>query len=185
MRILDDIYNVFLFRYYHITIGHSFTCRGRMRIQGHGRYTIGSHVTVYSKAAMNPIGGDKTVLQTLSPEASIKIGDHVGISHSILCAREGIEVEDHVLLGGGCKLYDNDFHSLVYQERIGDKKEKVKSGKILIREGAFIGAHAIILKGVTVGKHSIIGAGAVVSKDVPDFEIWAGNPARKIGDVKE
>ena len=54
---------------------------------------------------------------------------------------------------------------------------EVKTKPVLIKEGAFIGAHAIILKGVTIGKRSVIGAGAVVTKDVPDNQIWAGNPA--------
>ena len=43
--------------------------------------------------------------------------------------------------------------------------------------------NSIILKGVTVGKHSIVGAGSVVTKDIPDNEIWVGNPAKKIGDT--
>ena len=47
----------------------------------------------------------------------------------------------------------------------------------MIKDHAFIGAHAIILKGVTIGEGSVIGAGSVVTKSVPDGEIWAGNPA--------
>lgn len=56
----------------------------------------------------------------------------------------------------------------------------IKSKPILIKEGAFIGAHAIVLKGVTIGKYSVIGAGSVITKDIPDNEVWAGNPARFI-----
>lgn len=56
----------------------------------------------------------------------------------------------------------------------------IKSKPILIKEGAFIGAHSIVLKGVTIGKYSVIGAGSVITKDIPDNEVWAGNPARFI-----
>ena len=81
---------------------------------------------------------------------------------------------------GGVKLYDTDFHSIYYEERIQKPDPGIKSKPILIKEGAFIGAHSIILKGVTVGKHSVIGAGSVVTKDIPDNEVWAGNPAHFI-----
>ena len=64
--------------------------------------------------------------------------------------------------------------------RISQNDTDIKSAPVLIKEGAFIGAHSIILKGVTIGKHSIIGAGSVVTKSIPDGEIWAGNPARFI-----
>lgn len=56
--------------------------------------------------------------------------------------------------------------------------------KVLIQDNVFIGAGSIILPGVTIGKNSIIGAGSVVTNDVPDNQIYAGNPARKIGDKK-
>ena len=55
---------------------------------------------------------------------------------------------------------------------------------ILIEDDAFIGARSIILKGVTIGKGSIIGAGAVVTRNVPEYSIVAGNPAKVIGDVR-
>jgi acetyltransferase-like isoleucine patch superfamily enzyme len=59
------------------------------------------------------------------------------------------------------------------------------SGPINIKDGAWIGAGAIILANVTVGRKSIVGAGAVVTNDVPDFAIVAGNPARVIGKTNE
>lgn len=55
-------------------------------------------------------------------------------------------------------------------------------GKIKIEEDVFIGANSIITKPLTIGKGSIIGAGSVVTKDIPPYQIWAGNPARYIKD---
>ena len=53
-----------------------------------------------------------------------------------------------------------------------------------IKEGAFIGTRCLILKGVTIGKGAVVGAGSVVTKDIPDGEIWAGNPAKFIRNVE-
>lgn len=76
-------------------------------------------------------------------------------------------------------IYDNDFHSISYTERInGDKN--IKAAPVIIQDSAFIGAHSIILKGVTIGARSVVGAGSVVAKSIPSDEVWAGNPARFI-----
>ena len=55
---------------------------------------------------------------------------------------------------------------------------------VVIKDGAFIGAHTIVLKGVTIGERSIVGAGSVVTRSIPDYEIWAGNPAKFIKKVE-
>ena len=178
------LYNALLFRYYKVRVGKDFRCTGRLIVQGHGSYRIGDGVRINSKETVNPIGGNRTVLQTLGG-GSITIGNNVGMSHAILCARKSITIEDDVMLGGGVKVYDTDFHSVAYEERVHNGDRNVKSKEIRICEGAFVGAHSIILKGVTIGRHSVIGAGSVVTKDVPDGEIWAGNPAKKIGTVPE
>ena len=50
---------------------------------------------------------------------------------------------------------------------------------VTIKDNAIIGAGVILIAGITIGKNATIGAGSVVTKDVPDFELWFGNPARK------
>ena len=72
-----------------------------------------------------------------------------------------------------------------YYKRISDHDTDIISKPILIKEGAFVGAHSLILKGVIIGKHSIVGAGSIVTKNIPDNEIWAGNPACFIRKVTE
>lgn len=58
-------------------------------------------------------------------------------------------------------------------------------GKVVIEDDVFIGIGAIICNSVTIGRGAIIGAGSVVTKDVPEFEVWAGNPARFIKHRKQ
>lgn len=55
-----------------------------------------------------------------------------------------------------------------------------RTGHVYIDDGAFVGANTIICKEVRVGKNSIVASGSVVTKDIPDNEIWGGNPARFI-----
>ncbi|MDD3003028.1 MAG: DapH/DapD/GlmU-related protein, partial [Candidatus Shapirobacteria bacterium] len=57
-------------------------------------------------------------------------------------------------------------------------------GPVEIGDYVFIGPRAIILPDIKIGKGAVVAAGAVVTKDIPDFEIWAGVPAKKIGDRK-
>lgn len=86
------------------------------------------------------------------------------------------------MIGAGCQFYDNDFHPLISEYRVGDKRDDshTKSKEIIIEDKVFIGASSIILKGTHIGEGAIIGAGSVVSGNVPPYEIWAGNPARYI-----
>ena len=145
---------------------------------------IGDDFGCNSGLKNNPIGGDVcTILRTIGTGV-IKIGNNVGISNSTLVARNKIEIEDNVLLGGGVKIYDNDFHSLNYNTRISKPYDDIKSKEVKICKGAFIGAGSYILKGVIVGEQSIVGAGSVVTKNIPPGEIWAGNPAKFIKKCK-
>ena len=76
-------------------------------------------------------------------------------------------------------IFDTDFHSLDWRDRKdGTDITKRKKASVVIKDLVFIGAHSIILKGVTIGEKSIVGAGSVVAKDIPDGEVWAGNPAK-------
>lgn len=65
-----------------------------------------------------------------------------------------------------------------------DRKRSVTRAPIHIKEGAWIGSRAIVLAGVTVGKHAVVGAGSVVTKDIPDYQVWAGVPAKFMREIE-
>lgn len=53
-------------------------------------------------------------------------------------------------------------------------------GKVIIKENAYLGMNTLVVKPITIGKNAIVGAGSIVTKDIPENEVWAGNPARFI-----
>jgi len=104
-------------------------------------------------------------------------------SHSFIC--EGVDIEDGVFIGHGV-MFTNDSYPRAVNPDGGMQTEKDWCvEKTRVREQASIGSNATILGGVTVGRNALVGAGAVVSRDVPDYAIVAGVPARVIGDTRK
>lgn len=113
------------------------------------------------------------------------IGHHTGMTNSTINCHQSIIIGNYVNIGAGCIIVDSNFHSLNWRDRLdGTDISKKKNAPVVIKDLAFIGTHSIILKGVTIGEKSIIGAGSVVTHNIPDGEIWAGNPAKFIKKIK-
>lgn len=95
-------------------------------------------------------------------------------------APERITIEGGVIISTGSKIISHylDTHKMTPEDRLANR---YPVGNVLIKENAYIGMNVLIIKPVTIGRNSIIGAGAVVICDIPDNEIWAGNPAICIG----
>lgn len=165
---------------------NDISINGRIFIRGKkNRIEIGKNCAFMSSSIINSISGFNHCYLWAENDGYIHIGDNVGISNANIASYIGITIEDNVLIGSGTKIWDSDFHSLNYDSRMNGGDKNIKSNNIRIKNGAFIGACCIILKGVTIGQHSIIGAGSVVTKNVPDNEIWAGNPARFIKKLRD
>lgn len=111
----------------------------------------------------------------------LKIGKNVAIekgtiideSHAFL-----IEIEDNVTIAPNVHILAHDAST---KKIIG----YTKIGRVTIKRSAFIGADSVILPNVTIGSNCIVGANSLVSKSIPDNEVWAGNPAKKICTVEE
>ena len=149
-----------------------------------GKMSIGKNFMMNNGMKGNPIGCFNKCTFFVDRNATLKIGNNVGISQTALIAIEEINIGNNVKIGGGSYLYTSDFHSL--DPIIRNSKEdlvKRKSAPIILEDNVFIGAHSIILKGVHIGKNSIIGAGSIVTKSIPANQIWAGNPARFIKNI--
>lgn len=181
------IVNKLNFKYFGVKqLGGSGKIEGILTIRSakKGTIEIGRNVQFRSGKNYNIIGGDTRLILHTYQDGVIKIGNNVGIANSAIVSMNHIEIEDDVFIGGSCKIWDTDFHSLYLEKRLMPYDTDINSKPILIKEGAFIGGNTIILKGVTVGERSIVGAGSVVTKNIPDGEIWAGNPAKFIRKVE-
>ena len=107
----------------------------------------------------------------------IKIGNNVFINHSLTTvALGGITIEDNVQIAPGVTMLTAN-HDIEHMNIL-------KTAPINIKEGAWIGARAVLLPGVTIGEHAIVGAGAVVTKDVESYTVVGGNPAKLIKNLK-
>ncbi|MDX7745623.1 acyltransferase [Aeromonas veronii] len=104
-------------------------------------------------------------------EGNVTIGDRVTIKSGVYIW-DGVTIEDDVFIGP-CVAFTNDRHprSKIYPDEFS---------KMLIKNGASIGANATLLPGITIGRHAMVGAGSVVTKDVPDYAVVVGNPAKII-----
>lgn len=102
-------------------------------------------------------------------ENGVKIGNNVVVKNNI-SIWEGVIIEDDVFLGPNVVLTNDLFpRAKIFHS---------SPGKILIKKGASIGANTTIVCGITIGKYAMIGAGAVVTKNVPAYALFYGNPAR-------
>ena len=119
------------------------------------------------------LGENSRVMAPISGAALDKlvIGDNVFINSNCLAmARGGITIEDDVMLAANVQLLSNNHDE--YNRNV------LLCKPIHIKKGAWIGAGATILPGVTIGEYVIVGASAIVTKDVGDYEVAVGVPAK-------
>lgn len=136
--------------------------------------------TINSDFESNLVGLAQRSIIVARHGGKISIGSGCGISGSTIYAMKEITIGDNVLIGGNCKIIDNDFHPLLASQRVNQKVQDIKMRPIAIGNGCFIGANSIILKGTVLGENCVVGAGSVVSGTFPDNVIIAGNPARVV-----
>lgn len=182
-----SIYYHIYFKIKKIQVGFGFKANGRIYVKNlGGGIIIGNRVRINSSKNYNPIGSGKRTVIELFPQCKLQIGNHVGVSNAtIVCSKE-ICIGDYVDIGDNVKIYDTDFHSLNPFVRSSDKDFiEAEKRKIMIGDYSFIGTNVIILKGTKIGKFSVIGAGSVVAGNVPDYEVWGGNPAKFIRKLTE
>lgn len=119
------------------------------------------------------IGNNCSFGQNCVVGPKVNIGNGVKVQNNI-SIYEGVEVEDDVFLGPSMV-----FTNVINPRSFIIRKEEFKI--TLLKKGCSIGANATVVCGNTIGKYALIGAGSVVNKDVKDFALMVGVPARQIG----
>ncbi|MBN2602822.1 MAG: N-acetyltransferase [Candidatus Thermoplasmatota archaeon] len=119
------------------------------------------------------IGKNCSIGQNVNVGSKAVIGNGVKIQNNV-SVYDDVILEDDVFCGPSC-VFTNVINPRAFIERKNEYK------KTIIKKGASIGANATIVCGVTVGEYALIGAGSVVTKDVPDYALVYGSPAKHIG----
>jgi UDP-2-acetamido-3-amino-2,3-dideoxy-glucuronate N-acetyltransferase len=149
---------------------------------------LGENVRIFQPDQVNLYGcriGDGTKVGAfVEVQRGAEIGAYCKISsHTFIC--DGVVIEDGVFVGHGV-MFINDVHPRAVNED-GSLQTEADWSVVptRIRKQASLGSNCTIMGGVTVGVSALVGAGAVVTRDVPDYAIVAGVPARVIGDTRK
>jgi UDP-2-acetamido-3-amino-2,3-dideoxy-glucuronate N-acetyltransferase len=149
---------------------------------------LGDGVKIFQPDLVNlygcAIGSHTKVGAFVEIQKNATIGARCKVSsHTFIC--EGVTIEDEVFVGHGV-MFTNDIYPRATNE---DGSLQTEANwqvlETLVKRRASIGSNATVLAGLTIGENALVGAGAVVTRDVPDFAIVAGVPARIIGDVRK
>ena len=124
------------------------------------------------------IGENCSFGQNVNISNNVRVGNNVKVQNNV-SLYEGVTLEDDVFCGPSC-VFTNDL-----TPRATFPKGHENYGKTIIGKGASIGANATIVCGHNLGRYSMVAAGAVVTKDVPEYALVAGVPAKIIAYVNE
>ncbi len=136
---------------------------------------IGSGTRIWAFVHILPqarIGKNANICDYCFIENDVEIGDNVTVKSGVYLW-DGIKIENNVMIGPAAAFTNDRYHR--------SKNKNFKFERILIKKGASIGANSTVLPGLEVGTYALVGAGSVVTKDVPNFALVYGNPARLHG----
>jgi acetyltransferase-like isoleucine patch superfamily enzyme len=148
-----------------------------------GSAELGPNCRIWHQAQVRErarLGANCIVGKGVYIDFDVEIGDNVKIQNRA-SVYHGTTLEDGVFVGPHVIFTNDKLPRAITPEGHLKTDDDWVVGRILVRQGAAVGAGAIILPGVTVGRWALVGAGALVTHDVPDHGIVLGNPARLVG----
>jgi UDP-2-acetamido-3-amino-2,3-dideoxy-glucuronate N-acetyltransferase len=149
------------------------------------RATLGAGTKVWHQAQVREgavLGRNCILGKGAYVDFDVQIGDNVKIQNRA-SVYHGVTLESGVFVGPHAIFTNDKMPRAINPDGSLKSDDDWELGHILVKEGASIGAGAIVVTGVTIGRFAMVGAGAVVTKDVPDYGLVYGNPARLHGYV--
>src|SRR5229473_3414895 len=148
---------------------------------------LGKDVVIHQPSLVNlygcTIGDGSKVGAFVEIQKGVEIGRNCKISsHTFVCT--GVSIADGAFVGHGVMFINDLYPQAVNSDNSLQTEADWKVSEIRVKTRASIGSNATILGGVTIGEGALVGAGAVVTKDVPDYGMVAGVPARVLGDIR-
>jgi len=156
--------------------GSSIAWRRIRNIRGNS-LTVGEDSIIHADISFEKSGGN------------ITIGSRSFIGRSHLVCYRSLQIGDDVIMSWGITIVDHDSHNLSWEKRRDDvvnwgrgrkNWEHVAHAPVVLKDKAWIGFNASILKGVTIGEGAVVGACSVVTRDIPPYALAVGNPARVV-----
>jgi acetyltransferase-like isoleucine patch superfamily enzyme len=149
---------------------------------------LGDNAKIFQPALVNlygcTIGADTKIGAFVEIQKNAVIGARCKISsHTFIC--EGVTLEDEVFVGHGVMFTNDRFPRATNPDGSLQTEADWSVEPTRVRRRASLGSNVTVVAGVTIGERALVGAGAVVTRDVPDFAIVAGVPARVVGDVRK
>ncbi len=145
--------------------------------------SVGPRSSVWNRAVLRngaSLGAECIVGRDAFVDEGVRIGDRVKIQNGAL-VYHGVTVGNGVFIGPGAILTNDRFPRAITPTGELARGDDWTVSPIELRDGCSIGAGAVVVAGTVVGRFATVGAGSVVTRNVPDFALVAGNPARRLG----